>query len=125
MNSERTGHVPAWPQELRLGEAGTRLAVRFEDGASYTLSAEFLRVESPSAEVKGHGPGQEVTVAGKRHVKIARIEPVGNYAVRLVFSDGHSTGLYSWSYIERLGREHDALWAAYLERLAREGKGRD
>jgi DUF971 family protein len=125
MSSDDSGSGRAWPEELRLGEAGTRLTVRFDDGAVYTLSAEFLRVESPSAEVKGHGPGQEVTVGGKRNVRITAIEPVGNYAVRPVFSDGHSTGLFSWDYIARLGRERDALWAGYLERLAREGLSRD
>jgi DUF971 family protein len=125
MNSDPASRVRAWPEELRLSEAGTRLTVRFDDGTSHTLSAEFLRVESPSAEVKGHGPGQEVTVAGKRQVRITGIEPVGNYAVRLVFSDGHSTGLYAWDYIDRLGREHDDLWAAYLDKLVREGRTRD
>jgi DUF971 family protein len=115
----------AWPEELRVSEAGALLIVRFDDGTHYTLPAEFLRVESPSAEVKGHGAGQEVTVPGKRHVRILGAEPVGNYAVRLLFSDGHSTGLYSWGYLAKLGRDHDSLWAAYLERLAREGLSRD
>ena len=125
MSSEQSGSAHAWPDELRLGDDGRRLTVRYDDGTSHAFTAEFLRVESPSAEVKGHGPGQEVTVAGKREVKITRIEPVGNYAVRLVFSDGHSTGLYSWDYLGRLGRDHDALWLAYLDRLASEGRGRD
>ncbi len=125
MSSDVSGSARAWPEELRLGEGGTWLTVRFEGGTSHTFTAEFLRVESPSAEVKGHGPGQEVTVAGKRHVKISSIEPVGNYAVRLVFSDGHSTGLYSWDYIDRLGREHEALWLTYLEKLTHEGRSRD
>jgi DUF971 family protein len=125
MSSDRGRSSRAWPEELRLGEAGTRLTARFDNGTTHTLSAEFLRVESPSAEVKGHGPGQEVTVAGKRNIKIIGIEPVGNYAVRLLFSDGHSTGLYSWDYIDRLGREHDDRWAGYLQKLAREGRSRD
>ncbi len=125
MSPDRTAKSGAWPEELRLSESGTLLTVRFNDGTCHVLSAEFLRVESPSAEVKGHGPGQAVTVSGKRLVKISRIEPVGNYAVRLIFSDGHSTGLYSWDYIERLGRQHDDLWAAYLERLTREGLERN
>jgi len=125
MNSEQAGSTHVWPDELRLGDGGSRLTIRYQDGTSHSFTAEFLRVESPSAEVKGHGPGQEVTVAGKRDVRITRIEPVGNYAVRLIFSDGHSTGLYSWGYIDRLGRNHDALWSTYLDKLASEGRGRD
>ncbi len=125
MKPEHPAAARAWPEELRLSDGGTRLTIRFDDGTCHVLSAEFLRVESPSAEVKGHGPGQAVTVAGKRRVKISAIEPVGNYAVRLVFSDGHSTGLYSWDYIDRLGREHDELWTDYLATLAREGRQRD
>jgi DUF971 family protein len=125
MNSEPRDSTPAWPDELRVGDGGSRLTVRYEDGTSYCFTAEFLRVESPSAEVKGHGPGQEVTIAGKRNVKITNIEPVGKYAVRLIFSDGHSTGLYSWDYIHRLGHDQDALWSAYLSKLASEGHSRD
>jgi DUF971 family protein len=115
----------AWPEELRLHDEGAVLTVTFDSGERHDLRAEYLRVESPSAEVKGHGPGQEVTVAGKRHVTIRQIEPVGNYAVRLVFSDGHSTGLYSWDYLAKLGREEERLWAAYLERLEEQGLSRD
>jgi DUF971 family protein len=114
-----------WPEEIRLREQGKVLSVSFDNGEHHDLSAEFLRVESPSAEVKGHGPGQEITVAGKRNVTISRVEPVGNYAVRLVFSDGHSTGLYSWDYLVKLGRERDTLWVAYLERLKQQGLSRD
>ena len=114
-----------WPEELRLRDGGTVLTVSFDSGERYDLSAEYLRVESPSAEVKGHGPGQEVTVAGKRKVSVTRVEPVGNYAVRLIFSDGHSTGLYSWDYLAKLGREQASLWAAYLERLEQQGLKRD
>lgn len=125
MSSDPYAGPRAWPEELRVVDGGARLVVRFDDGTRHDLPAEFLRVESPSAEVKGHGAGQEVTVGGKRHVRIFGAEPVGNYAVRLVFSDGHSTGLYSWSYLDRLGRDHDALWAAYLDRLARQGLTRD
>ena len=119
-----SGPPRAWPEELRLHDEGTVLTVTFDNGERYDLRAEYLRVESPSAEVKGHGPGQEVTVAGKRQVSIRQIEPVGNYAVRLTFSDGHSTGLYSWDYLARLGREHDRLWAAYLKRLEEQGLSR-
>lgn len=114
-----------WPTELRARPGGTHLAVTFENGESYELSAEYLRVESPSAEVKGHGRGQEVTVPGKRNVRISRLEPVGNYAVRIVFDDGHSTGLYSWQTLLKLGREHDELWQAYLDNLDAQGLSRD
>ena len=117
-------HRP-WPEELRLREKGAVLTVSFDTGERYDLPAEYLRVESPSAEVKGHGAGQEVTVPGKRHVTIRQIEPVGNYAARLIFSDGHSTGLYSWDYLEKLGREHESLWAAYLNQLSVQGLSRD
>jgi DUF971 family protein len=107
-----------WPQELRLQDNGRRLNVQFDSGEAYKLSAEYLRTHSPSAEVKGHGPGQEVLVLGKQNVRIKDIEPVGNYAVRLIFDDGHSTGLYSWDYLLKLGREKDLLWSRYLERSA-------
>ena len=120
-----SGSPRAWPEELRLREAGAVLTVSFDNGERYDLAAEYLRVESPSAEVKGHGAGQEVTVPGKRQVTIRQIEPVGNYAARLIFSDGHSTGLYSWDYLAKLGREQDRLWAAYLEKLDAQGLSRD
>ena len=121
-----TGSPPSvWPEELRLHDRGTLLTVTFDSGERHELQAEYLRVESPSAEVKGHGAGQEVTVAGKRLVSVREIEPVGNYAVRLIFSDGHSTGLYSWDYLAMLGREHGRLWPAYLERLKAQGLSRD
>jgi len=113
-----------WPTELRLRSGGGSLLAAFENGEEFELSAEYLRIESPSAEVKGHGPGQAVTVPGKRNVVISSIEPVGNYAVRLVFSDGHDTGLYSWDYLLRLGREQATLWQAYLDRLVAEGLSR-
>ncbi|WP_137388624.1 gamma-butyrobetaine hydroxylase-like domain-containing protein [Rhodoligotrophos defluvii] len=114
-----------WPEELRLRPGGRALAVLFDNGEHYELTAEFLRVESPSAEVKGHGKGQEITVPGKRNVTIHHIEPVGNYAVRLVFSDGHMTGLFSWTYLLKLGRDQPSLWQAYLDRLRDEGLSRD
>jgi DUF971 family protein len=126
MSSEdASGAARAWPDELRLREGGAVLTVSFDNGERYDLPAEYLRVESPSAEVKGHGSGQEITVPGKRHVTIGQIEPVGNYAARLIFSDGHSTGLYSWDYLAKLGREQDRLWAAYLEQLDAQGLSRD
>ena len=126
MSSGAAGPAPRpWPEELRLREQGAVLTITFDNGERHDLPAEYLRVESPSAEVKGHGAGQEVTVAGKRHVTIKHIEPVGNYAVRLTFSDGHSTGLYAWDYLAKLGRERERLWAAYLGRLEEQGLSRD
>lgn len=113
-----------WPQVLTLSPARDALRVAFEDGQDKTLSAEFLRVESPSAEVQGHVPAQKQTLGGKRHVTITRVEPVGNYAVRLVFSDGHDSGLYSWDWLYDLCRHHDTLWADYLKRLAENGLSR-
>ena len=110
-----------WPTELRLKRAERRLDISYDDGTRFALPAEYLRVESPSAEVQGHGAGQKQTVAGKATVGIARIEPVGNYAVRLVFDDGHDTGIYSWTYLHQLGREQASRWARYLEDLAQAG----
>ena len=113
-----------WPTEIKLQNGGGELVVSFDNEESYAFSAEFLRVESPSAEVKGHGKGQEVTVPGKRNVKILEVEPVGNYAVRLLFDDRHDTGIYSWTYFLEHGRDHDAIWTTYLEKLEAEGKSR-
>jgi DUF971 family protein len=106
------------PTEIRLRRGSRVLAVSFADGSVFELPFEYLRVYSPSAEVKGHGPGQEVLVTGKENVGIRAIEPVGQYAVRLVFDDGHDTGLYTWRYLHKLGREHAERWARYLERRA-------
>lgn len=118
-------HTPAvHPEEIRLNPEKNQLTVSFPD-ASYTLSAEMLRVTSPSAEVQGHSPSERVTVGGKRDVTITRIEPVGNYAVKLIFSDGHSTGIYSWSYLRKLGTERDEIWAQYLNELSEKGLRRD
>ena len=113
-----------WPEELRLQDQGRRLLISFSNGEMHSLDAEYLRVESPSAEVQGHGPGQKVCVGGKADALIIKIEPVGNYAVRLTFDDMHSTGIYSWDYLLKLGRERDSIWSAYLERLESEGKSR-
>ena len=101
-----------WPSEIRLNPAGDVLTIAFEDGARFELRAEMLRVESPSAEVRGHG-GPKTIVTGKEAVKIAALEPVGNYAVRISFDDGHDTGLYSWAYLHQLGAEKDRIWAEY------------
>jgi DUF971 family protein len=105
--------------EIRLRRASRVLEVTFSDGSCFELPFEYLRVHSPSAEVKGHGPGQEVLVLGKENVGITTIEPVGQYAVKLVFDDGHDTGLYTWKYLHELGRERTEKWARYLARKAR------
>jgi DUF971 family protein len=109
----------AIPTEIRLRRTSRMLEVSFADGSRFELPFEYLRVHSPSAEVKGHGPGQEVLVLGKENVAITAVEPVGQYAVKLVFDDGHDTGLYTWKYLHELGRERAAKWARYLERKAR------
>ena len=113
-----------WPTEIRLNADRRALVVAFDDGTRFELAAEYLRVLSPSAEVRGHSPDQRQTVAGKRDVTIAAVAPVGNYAVRLTFSDRHDSGLYTWAYLHRLGRERDALWADYLGELAQKGMSR-
>lgn len=113
--------VTAWPVELRLDLSKTKLTVTFDNGDRFELSAEYLRVESPSAEVQGHGRDRKVTVGGKRHVKIEQLEPVGNYAVRICFDDGHDTGLYSWDYLHELGRDHNKKWEEYLRALRIQG----
>ena len=100
------------------------LSIAFDDGSAFDLSCELLRVYSPSAEVKGHGPGQEVLQVGKEDVNISAVEPIGNYAVRLVFDDGHQSGIYSWTYLHDLGRRRDDHWRRYLERLAAAGHPR-
>jgi DUF971 family protein len=114
-----------WPTELRVNRAERLLTVVFDDGARFDLPAELLRVESPSAEVKGHGPGQKTTVAGRRHVGIMDLEPVGNYAVRIVFDDLHSTGMYSWDYLYHLGQNRERIWQEYLQALEAQGLSRD
>ena len=112
------------PTEIRLQKKSRRIVIAFDDGNQFELSFEFLRVNSPSAEVKGHGPGQEVLQTGKEHVQVTAIEPVGHYAVRLVFDDGHDTGLYTWKYLYDLGAERDRIWQAYLDRLKAAGYAR-
>lgn len=114
-----------WPTEIRVSRAAKTLAVAFDDGAAFTLPAEYLRVMTPSAADRGHGAGPGRTVAGKRGVGIADVRPIGRYAARLVFDDGHDTGLYSWDELHRLGAEHDRLWSDYLRRLKHEGLSRD
>lgn len=114
-----------WPTELRLKRAKRVLEVGFDDGKRFSFPAEYLRVESPSAEVQGHGPGQKQLVHGCAGIGISAIEPVGNYAVRLVFDDRHDTGLYSWDYLYELGIEQEQRWRAYLAALASAGLSRE
>ena len=113
------------PRTIRVRQAERRLDLDFVDGTTGAVSFELLRVESPSAEVQGHGPSQKVTVAGKRAVGVLKVETVGNYAVRITFDDGHDTGIYSWPYLLKLTRDHDALMRAYLGALAEQGLSRD
>ncbi|MBU6459535.1 MAG: DUF971 domain-containing protein [Proteobacteria bacterium] len=113
------------PIEIRLKRKSRLLELEFDDGKAFSLSCEFLRVYSPSAEVRGHGQGQEVLQTGKKNVNIERIEPVGQYAVRLVFTDGHDSGLYSWDYLYGLGIRQNELWQAYLHRLEAAGASRE
>ena len=114
-----------WPTEIRLLADRRTLAITWDDGVRQELPAELLRVESPSAEVQGHSPDQKVVLGGKRGVKILSVDPVGSYAVRLGFDDGHSTGLYEWSYLRRLGEDADAVFSAYVEALTERGLSRD
>jgi len=113
------------PTEIKLHQASRVFEIAFADGRRFRLSYEFLRVHSPSAEVRGHGPGQETLQTGKRNVTISEVEPVGHYAVRPTFSDGHDTGIYSWDYLYDLGERQDELWRRYLERLDAAGASRD
>ncbi|MGB6907038.1 MAG: DUF971 domain-containing protein, partial [Methyloceanibacter sp.] len=103
-----------WPTEIKVDKERATLTVTFDDGASFALAAELLRVLSPSAEVQGHSPAERVTVPGKKAVRILRLEPVGNYATRIVFDDGHDTGLYTWTYLRALGETKAARWQDYL-----------
>src|SRR5690242_7533345 len=109
------------PSELRLHKDGKTLTVAFDNGERFDLSAEYLRVRSPSAEVQGHSPAERQTVAGKKNVEVLEVTPVGNYAVRLTFDDMHSTGIYSWDYLRELGRDREANWQEYLDELREKG----
>lgn len=113
------------PTDIILHQKSRLLEIAFDDGKRFNLSCEYLRVNSPSAEVRGHGSGQEILQTGKKDVAIQTVEPVGNYAVKLVFSDGHATGLYSWDYLYSLGVDHDKLWKNYLDRIEKAGASRD
>ena len=114
-----------WPVEIRVKSAERRLEIDFDDGRNFALPAELLRVESPSAEVQGHGPGGKTLVPGKRNVGIAGVDAVGNYAIRIRFDDGHDTGIFSWTYLRELGERQDEMWNAYLAALAARGLSRD
>jgi DUF971 family protein len=117
-------NTPA-PTEIKLHQKSRVMELTFADGKHFSLSYEFLRVNSPSAEVRGHGPGQEVLQTGKKNVEIVGVEPVGSYAIQPQFSDGHDTGIYSWDYLYELGLDHDRLWAEYLKRLEAAGASRE
>mgnify|MGYP000051683675 FL=1 len=113
------------PSEIKLHQKSRRLELIYEGGEAYSLDFEYLRVYTPSAEARGHGPGQETLQTGKRNVEIERIEPVGTYALRLVFSDGHDSGLYSWDMLYNLGKHHAELWQEYLTQIDTQGLSRD
>uniref|UniRef100_Q477Y7 Gamma-butyrobetaine hydroxylase-like N-terminal domain-containing protein n=1 Tax=Dechloromonas aromatica (strain RCB) TaxID=159087 RepID=Q477Y7_DECAR len=113
------------PSEIKLHQKSRRLELIYDSGEAYSLDFEYLRVYTPSAEARGHGPGQETLQTGKRNVAIDRIEPVGTYALRLIFSDGHDSGLYSWDMLYNLGKHHDELWQEYLKQIESQGLSRD
>jgi DUF971 family protein len=119
------GRDTAPPTEIKLHQKSRVLEIAFADGRSFRFPYEFLRVYSPSAEVRGHGPGQEVLQSGKLNVEIRTLEPVGSYAVQPTFSDGHATGIYSWDYLYELGENQEALWNEYLAKLSAAGASRD
>ncbi|MGH8726987.1 MAG: gamma-butyrobetaine hydroxylase-like domain-containing protein [Burkholderiales bacterium] len=116
---------PIIPTDIRLHQKSRVLEISFADGKTFNLPCEFLRVYSPSAEVRGHGPGQEVLQTGKKNVDISKIEPVGNYALRFTFSDGHDTGIYSWDLLYAYGQNQDDMWAHYLKRIETAGASRE
>lgn len=125
MDSDETFGTAHWPVEIRLKSEEKRLEVDFDNGQRFSYPAEFLRVVSPSAEVQGHDPSQRQTVPGRRHVGIMRLEPVGNYAVRIVFDDLHDSGIFSWKYLYEIGGNQERLWAQYLAELEAKGLSRD
>jgi DUF971 family protein len=125
MASASDPSAPDWPTEVRLRKDRRALRIAYQSGEAFEFPAEFLRVLSPSAEVQGHSPDERKTVPGKRNVMVLEVHPVGNYAVRLVFDDLHSTGIFSWDYFLKLGRDQDRLWRDYLDELAAKGLSRD
>ena len=114
-----------WPTEIRLAKHKKSLAVTFSDGQTHEYSAEYLRIVSPSAEVQGHSPSQRQTIPGKRNIEIMKVEPVGNYAIRLTFTDLHDSGIYSWDYLSEIARDYDHLWGRYEREVAEQGLSRD
>lgn len=118
-------HDSALPEDIILHAVSRQLEIGFDDGARFVLDAEYLRVHSPSAEVRGHGVGNEVLQTGKKQVAITALEPVGHYALKIVFDDGHDSGLYSWAYLYELGAKRDQYWQDYLNRLAAAGASRE
>lgn len=122
--TDRTGASP-WPTEIRLRKDRSGLVVAFDNGETFDFPAEYLRILSPSAEVQGHSPDERKTVSGKKNVAILEVHPVGNYAVRLLFDDLHSTGIYSWEYFLEIGHERDVRWQFYLDELAAKGLSRE
>ncbi len=124
-SSDGTWESNHWPTEISYAKATKHLKITFDNGVTFDYPAELLRVESPSAEVQGHGPSQKKTVPGRRHVGIMAIEPVGNYAVRLRFDDLHDTGIFSWKYLYDLGERQEEIWQTYLAELEKKGLSRD
>ncbi len=122
--AETTWGSQCWPLEIRVNRAERSIEIDFDDGATYRYPAELLRVESPSAEVQGHGATMKAIVPGKRDVAITEVEAVGHYAIRIRFDDGHATGIYSWRYLEELGRDQGRIWKAYVDALADRGLSR-
>lgn len=120
-----TGNARPWPTELRVSKDRRTLTVTYDDGAAFALPAEYLRVSSPSAEVQGHSPAQRKTVPGKINVQIMQIEPLGNYAAKIVFDDMHSTGIYGWDFLRDLGENRETRWQSYLDELAAKGLSRE
>ncbi len=125
MSKTTSASVPHWPTEIRYKSSEKVLEIDFDDGVNCRLPAELMRIESPSAEVQGHGPEQKRLVTGRRHVGIMKIEPVGNYAVRVHFDDLHDTGIFSWAYLRELAEKQEQLWADYLTELEQQGLSRD
>ena len=117
--------MSASPLEIRVRRASRRLEVDFAGAGSFSYAAEYLRVESPSAEVQGHSPAERVTVPGKQEVGITNVDPIGNYAIRIIFDDGHDTGIYTWDYLLQLGEQQAERWKAYIEALATKGLSRE
>lgn len=119
-----TAEKTPWPTDIEVNKADKTLTVAFDDGQAFTFTAEFLRVHSPSAEVQGHSPEERQTVPGKKSVGIIGVEEVGNYAMKIIFDDLHDSGIYTWAELYKMGRDHDAMWDAYLKELAEKGLSR-